>query len=461
MRTSIVVVVAAASFSRWRRSPARNPTHRRHDRLPRSASNGPAGEEPTATEETVEVVVQPTPPPPAALSAAPGEESGRVDELDPGDSQGRKLARALLYLPRAIVTTLLAPIRVGISAETKYHILGKAHGFFYNDAGTFGVYPSLAFESGYGFRIGFNLVATPTIRDRLQAFVGGDFGINTVRAAGAYDALDRGDGMITLSVGAEYEKRPDDRFYGYGNNNSIEDTPMPISLGVNDVAIDVRYRQRLARTAGSADLNWISYLHTRAAVAIANTHAWPQRAGAPIDEVVDPMTLAGFARGTATATRSSICSGTAAVASGGTRPASSAPVRSHRSAGGRVIDGGHPRLLALWRQTSSTSSESATDLACCRRVSHVEAISVRADTIPFPEVPHDRRHDASCADTRIERFRDSARRGRLARVPMGPLAQYLRELVRRRAVACTTRAATSASTDLRMGYGVALEFPHR
>ena len=190
------------------------------------------------------------PPPLASESPLPGEESGRIDEVDPGDSEGRRLARALLYLPRAIVTTLLTPVRLGIWAESKYHFIGKVHSVFYNEADTFGIYPTLAFESGYGFgsaRISSHRRPS-AIGSQPSPVAASD--CDTARLAGQYNALDRGDGKLTLSVGAEYEKRPNDHFYGLGNNNAVADTPMPVALGVDDVAIDVRYRQRLKRVAG-------------------------------------------------------------------------------------------------------------------------------------------------------------------------------------------------------------------
>jgi hypothetical protein len=234
-------------------------------------------------------------PPSRAGQPLPGQESGRIDEPE-RDSNARKLARGVLFVPRFVIRTLLAPVRLGLVAATKYEIGPRLHRWFYNDADTLGIYPSLAFESGFGFRIGAQGIYRPTPVDRLHAFAGLNVSGDRSRFALAYEALDRGDGRIDLGLGAEYNDRPDDKFYGYGNTNAVDAVPaMPVFLGVDPEAFNAEYRSRLARATGVADTLLVSHLHTRVTAAIADRDRRDAKGDdPPIQTIYDPRSLVGF-----------------------------------------------------------------------------------------------------------------------------------------------------------------------
>ncbi|NVB77963.1 MAG: hypothetical protein HOV81_06165 [Kofleriaceae bacterium] len=226
----------------------------------------------------------------------PGQESGRTDPPE-GDSGARKFARGVLFLPRILISTLLAPVRLGVAASTKYEIGPRLHRWFYNDANTFGVYPSIAFESGFGFRLGAQGIYRPTAVDRVHAFAGLNVTGDRSRFALAYEALDRGDGRIDLGLGAEYDDRPDDKFYGYGNTNAIDAVPaMPVFLGVSPQAFNSEYASRLARATGVADTLLVSHLHTRVTAAIADRDRRDAKGDndPPIQTIYAPASLVGF-----------------------------------------------------------------------------------------------------------------------------------------------------------------------
>ncbi len=262
--------------------------------LPPPVANAPPGAgmpEPVQLGEDEE---QLGPPPSPVGQPYPGEESGRIDEPE-RESQGRKLARGLLYLPRAIVTTLLTPVRVGVMFTSKYEIGPRLHRWFYNDADTFGLYPSLAFESGYGFRVGAQMIYRPTPYDRFRAFGGGNFTGERTRFAASYEALDRAGGRLDFGASAEYNKRPDDMFYGFGNTDSLDVVPlMPVALGIDSRAFDAEYRSRLDRATGTADALVLSHIHTRGTVAVADRNRDPSKHDESIFDIYEPMSLVGF-----------------------------------------------------------------------------------------------------------------------------------------------------------------------
>lgn len=226
----------------------------------------------------------------------PGQESGRIDEPST-DSDARKFARGVLWLPRAVVTTLLTPIRLGVVVGSKYEIGPRLHRWFYNDADTLGIYPALSFESGYGFRIGAQMIYRPTPEDRLRAFAGGNFTGDRTRFAASYEALDRLGGFLDLGIGAEYNKRPNDKFYGFGNTDSRDVVPpMPVDVTTTDVAFDAEYRSRLERANATGDLLVYRDFHTRATASIADCNRDPDDDGdePSIFEIYEPMSLVGF-----------------------------------------------------------------------------------------------------------------------------------------------------------------------
>jgi surface antigen Omp85-like protein len=212
--------------------------------------------------------------------ARPGEESGRLDETDPGDSTAREIARAVLWLPRTIVDVLLFPVRGGVWMYERYQLDDRFYRIFFNDARTIGVYPTATLESGFGVTLGGRFVDRDLFGQHehfyLLAGYGGQF------REVARTQLRSGDRLgdhFALELDGEYEQRPNDAFYGFGN--------------VTDAA-ETRYHQRLARVAALADVRPLDGLHVVAAGALVDHIYGAGVSGTPIDAMYDPATLVGW-----------------------------------------------------------------------------------------------------------------------------------------------------------------------
>ena len=231
----------------------------------------------------------------ADVAGAPsaGAESGRLDADDEHDGAGRWIARGLLFVPRVAVTVAFAPVEGTAWAVERYQLLDRAQRLFFNDAGTFGVFPTFQLEAGFGINLGARLVHFDLFGARehldLRASGGGRFRqlVASELASGT-----RFGKRVSVELGAEYEKRPKDVFYGIGNADEVA-MPEPIDPSM-DAATETRFRHRIMRVRGAFDVRVARALHVRGAGAITDHEFARSETGAPIDEVFMTDRLAGY-----------------------------------------------------------------------------------------------------------------------------------------------------------------------
>lgn len=184
----------------------------------------------------------------------PGEESGRVDEVDDGDSALREVGRGMLVLPRAAFEIAFGPVRAGVWAYERFQLRDRWFQLFFNRDRTVGVYPTLAYDSTFGVAVGGRFVARDIFGDgehfALRAATGGRYREIVTAAVRTGDRL----GRLELELGAEHERRPHDKFYGIGNTEGME----------------LEYRQQLRRVSAIADLRIVRDLHLRTAGALTD-----------------------------------------------------------------------------------------------------------------------------------------------------------------------------------------------
>ncbi len=128
----------------------------------------------------------------------------------PPTPTGRKVARATLWVPRALFLAVFYPLRPLVYLNEKYQVHARLRRIFFNDEDTFGIYPLALFETGFGLNAGARLVWRGLTDSHeslhLRASVGG-------RYAQLYSAhLDSGDrlGALRLSLRASttFASRP-------------------------------------------------------------------------------------------------------------------------------------------------------------------------------------------------------------------------------------------------------------
>ena len=202
----------------------------------------------------------------------PGDESGRLDQ-EPGDSALRKLARGVLYAPRLAVTLAFAPIEGGAWVYERYQLSDRASTLFFDKTGTYGLFPTFTIESGFSPNVGARFVHRNVGGARehfdLRASTGGRFHEKAETSFRTGDRLGRN---TALELGAEYQRRPRDSFYGIGNLDDAE-------------TMRVRYRRRLMRVTTAADRRLAGDLHLRAAAQVADNELMDTRARSAYGEI--------------------------------------------------------------------------------------------------------------------------------------------------------------------------------
>lgn len=186
--------------------------------------------------------------------AEPGDESGRLDQPTSEDPTGQKVLRSVLLIPKGVITIAMAPVRLGVWVTDKYDLQERARDFFFNDAGTFGIYPTLRYEAGERLRIGAQMDWRPTDQDRVRSFAGASVDGQLYRVDTGYNHRTELSALDSLAM---YERIPDRRLYAVGNVDSGS----------------IRFDSKLARFAQQGSLKMTDELQARGAFAIASRQA--------------------------------------------------------------------------------------------------------------------------------------------------------------------------------------------
>jgi outer membrane protein assembly factor BamA len=222
----------------------------------------------------------------------PGDESGRVDQIDDGDSTARVVGRSVLLVPRAAFELAVSPVRAGLWTYERYQIGDLWRATFFTKSMNVGVYPVLLYDTGYGFNYGARFVAHDVLGEAenftLRAATGSSYSISL---RGALNSGLRFD-PLQIELGAEYEERKKDRFYGIGNADTISTPTMP--LDPIDNATETRYGQDHVRATLVFDYRFAQYLHGRASGSIMHAEFGEPSKGQPTDRIYMVEQLTGW-----------------------------------------------------------------------------------------------------------------------------------------------------------------------
>lgn len=232
---------------------------------PAPEAAAPANDEPAAAD--------------VARAPLPGEESGRIDEPE-GDSVWRDIGQGVLTPPRVAMEVAMAPVRASVWAFDRYQLIDRFKQVFFDDTGTYGLYPILVLDSTYGATIGGRFVHRNVFGEReklwLRAGTGGQFRVQA--EAGLASGLRFGE-RTQLDVLGEFERRPEDNFFGIGNTAE---------------AMETHFRQEMLRARSSLDVRAVSSLHVTASGALTDLEFEPSEHEPSIETVFNPMTLTGW-----------------------------------------------------------------------------------------------------------------------------------------------------------------------
>ncbi len=199
----------------------------------------------------------PEEPPPIGATAGsvrgaprPGDESGRTDEVDPGDGAGRKIGRVLLWIPRLPFELVMLPIRGIVYANDRYHVASTVTEIFTTDDHKLALYPTALFETGFGLNAG--------IRGYLKDVLGAHEKLKARAAFGGSDlwlveaGFDTGHLLgrrVSLAIDGLIAQHDRERFFGYGNSDEQDAPGMALHPLARDTGVASRFRVRDARVS--------------------------------------------------------------------------------------------------------------------------------------------------------------------------------------------------------------------
>ena len=241
------------------------------------------------------------PPKPTAKDVAgaprPGDESGRLDRVDEGDGTGRVFARGVLFVPKVVAEIGFAPVRGALWADDRYQLEDLYYRTFYNSDRTIGIIPTASYTTGIGGGVGARFLDLDTFGEHEHTTLEATTGL--VYRESVLGKIDTGNrlGALRLELGGNFDRRPDDPFYGIGNGDLARVTAGPIDPLTSTTAFETFHRYQEERADVIADVAAISDLHLIATGSITDLKFARSTSGAPIDEVYSPADLVGFQNG--------------------------------------------------------------------------------------------------------------------------------------------------------------------
>ncbi len=265
---------------------------------PIASSEQPRRREPGEPEPAPAPV--PQAPEPVARDASrappPGQESGRIDQGEPGDSVGRKIARAALVLPKYLFEIVSWPVGEGIYLDDRYKLTDWYYRIFYWRDRTIAIIPTATYETGYGLTVGAGFFDTDTFGQRerlvLQATGGIEYRVDLLASIDTGNRL----GPVRLEASGNFDRRPAEPFYGIGNQGNTLETPLPTLVNplLESTAIATHFRYQEARVAALADVSLGHDLHFDARGAVAELEYSPSTTDPSIEDAYEPDAVIGF-----------------------------------------------------------------------------------------------------------------------------------------------------------------------
>lgn len=175
----------------------------------------------------------------------------------------------------------MAPVRATVWTIDRYQLIDRFKRVFFDETETFGVYPTLEYDSTYGATVGARFVHRDVFGMRehfsLHAATGGEF---SAEISGGLRSGYRLGRRALLEMRTEYERRPKDEFFGIGNNTEED--------------METHYRQELRRVHAGLSVRAIRSLYVTASGAYTNLDFDPSSKQPSIETMFDVMSLTGW-----------------------------------------------------------------------------------------------------------------------------------------------------------------------
>jgi hypothetical protein len=250
------------------------------------------------TREPPGVVPSQAPLEPTAQDATgaprPGDESGRIDQVDHGDSAARLAARAGLFLPKMVFEVASAPVRGSLWAYDRWQLGPRYEQVFFNDDHTLGLYPTATYQTSFGITVGAKFMAADVLGHHESVTAHVTYG-GTYHTGNVID-LRTGDrfGSTVLGVTGNFDRRPDDTFYGIGNADEGSAPGTLIDPRSDDTAVQTKYRYQEARVAAFARIKLPGDFRAVIHGAYAQFKTSSSSIDTPIEDVYNPALVVGY-----------------------------------------------------------------------------------------------------------------------------------------------------------------------
>lgn len=208
------------------------------------------------------------------------------------------IPRALLFVPKWVLWGAVQPIRGAAYVTEKYDITGRVQDTVFNTDRTFGIYPIVLYETGFGFTAGARLVHKNIFgadeRVKLRVNFGGRYrqayGVN-LRSGERFGK------RFAVELDSSYERRPLERFYGIGNNSQVDVAPqMPVDP-LSGIAYPTRFREEIVRNVVTIDTPIVGHLHNRVSGALMLRDFAGTDEGNSLDAIYTTDRLTGWKTG--------------------------------------------------------------------------------------------------------------------------------------------------------------------
>lgn len=180
----------------------------------------------------------------------PGFEHGRVDPIDTGDSTARQIGRAMLWIPRVPYELVAQPVRGATYVQDRYQVIDRLTRLFFTEDERLGIFPTALFETGFGWNVGARALLRDMFgkRERIQARAGLGGQLKRVVEIDA-DTGTAIHSRVRAGIGAAYESRDEERFFGFGNADEVDAVGSPLDPLAADLAVSTRYHVKIWRVA--------------------------------------------------------------------------------------------------------------------------------------------------------------------------------------------------------------------
>ena len=242
-------------------------------------------------------VPQPAEPTAADASAGPrpGSESGRLDDDgEPPEPTSRVVERWLLFVPKVLFEALAWPGHELLYVDDRYHPLEWYQKYLYFDENRIQIEPTVVWATGLGFSAGAHATFLDVFGDRETAVLQATGGIEY--RVGFLAAIDTGNrlGPVKLGVSGNFDRRPDEPFFGIGNEGDVSPTGEMIDAQTNPTAVATHFRYQEMRAEVGGDVRLPMRFHVAARGSIVDLDYTHSSEAPSIETVYTPQSIVGF-----------------------------------------------------------------------------------------------------------------------------------------------------------------------